>query len=92
MIAYLKKEDVGKETELENLKEQVRDVRTQAHQEREALMEDFSQKIAQLEAAVSDKDEEVSKSVLQNPGTPETILAVGGVLQWGRGWGDYSSP
>ena len=59
MIAYLKKEDVNKEKELEKLKQQVKDLRMQAHKEKETLMEEYSQQIAQLEAAVSDKDEEV---------------------------------
>lgn len=65
MIGYLKKEDVGKEKELENLMQQVRDVRTEAHCEKETLMEEYSQQVAQLEAAVSDKDEEVREKWLR---------------------------
>ena len=59
MIAYLKKEDCTKETELDRLKQLVVDLRTEAHREREALIETYSQKIAQLEASLSEKDEEV---------------------------------
>lgn len=61
MIAYLKKEDATKELELDALKQLVSDLRTEAHKEREALIEDYSQKIAHLEASLSEKDEEVEK-------------------------------
>lgn len=60
MIAYLKKEDAGKEKNLEDLKRQVRDLRTEAHRDKETLMENYSHQIAQLETAVSDKDDEVT--------------------------------
>lgn len=59
MIAYLKKEDAVKEAELDRLQQLVKDLRAQAQREREAMVEDHSQRVAQLEAALSEKDEEV---------------------------------
>lgn len=59
MIAYLKKEDVAKEQEIDRLKQMVRDIKTDAHREKDELEETYSQQIAQLEASLSEKDEEV---------------------------------
>ena len=59
MIAYLKKEDVAKENEIGKLKEMVREIKTEASKEKEQLEETYSHQIAQLEASLSEKDEEV---------------------------------
>ena len=39
----------------------MRNLRTEAHRDKEVLIEDYSQQIAHLEAAVSVKDEEVNE-------------------------------
>ncbi len=59
VIAYLKKEDVLKEDEIDQLKKMVKDSKTEAHREKDELEEAYSQEIAQLEASLSEKDEEV---------------------------------
>lgn len=61
VIAFLKKEDVGKVAELDKLKSQIKSLHIDAHREKETIMEDSSQRVAQLEASLSEKDEEVNK-------------------------------
>ncbi len=60
MIAYLKKEDVEKEHELDHLRQEVKDLRVEATKERESLIEDYSYKICLREKELQDKEEEVS--------------------------------
>ena len=59
VIAYLKKEDAGKELELDHLRQEVKDLRVEATKEREALIAEYSHKIAQMEKELLDKEEEV---------------------------------
>lgn len=74
VIAYLKKEDSTKETELSRLKRVVSDLRTEAHKDKEALAEEYSQRIAQLEATLSERDEEVILcSLLILPPSPSLL-------------------
>lgn len=60
MIAYLKKEDGQKDQEIDALKQQVKDIRVTAHNERDNLITQHEQKITQLEKALLDRSEEVS--------------------------------
>ena len=59
VIAYLKKEDNHKDDELDSLRQQVKDVRTAATNERDSLIEKYTQQVSQLESTLFDKNEEV---------------------------------
>ena len=64
VIAYLKKEDGQKEEELDSLRQQVKDTRVTALNDRDALIAEHEQKMAELENALNEKNEEVSRSSL----------------------------
>lgn len=59
VIAYLKKEDSQKDQELDALRQQVKDIRVTAHNERDALIGEHEQKVSQLESTLNEKNEEV---------------------------------
>ena len=59
VIAYLKKEDGQKDEELDALKQQVKDTRVTALNERDVLIAEYEEKIAQLESTLNEKIEEV---------------------------------
>ena len=59
VIAYLKKEEGQKEQEIDALKQQVKDIRVTAHNERDSLIAEHEQKVLQLEGALNEKNEEV---------------------------------
>ena len=59
VIAYLKKEDGQKDEELDALRQQVKDTRVTALNERDVLIAEYEQKIAQLEGTLNEKIEEV---------------------------------
>ena len=61
MIAYLKKEDSQKDQEIDSLRQQVKDIRVTAHNERDTLIAKHEQKVTQLEGALDEKSEEVMK-------------------------------
>ena len=64
VIAYLKKEDGQKEEELDSLRQQVKDTRVTALNDRDALVAEHEQKMTELENALNEKNEEVSRSSL----------------------------
>ena len=47
--------------ELDRLKGQIKSLHIDTHREKEMIVEDYSQRVAQLEASLSEKDEEVRK-------------------------------
>ncbi len=61
MIAYLKKEDAEKDTQVDQLKHHVKTLQVESNEDKEMLTEEYSQQIALLEANMSEKDEEVGK-------------------------------
>ena len=60
VIAYLKKEDGQKDQEIDSLRQQVKDIRVTAHNEKDTLVAEHEQKVTQLEGALDEKNEEVS--------------------------------
>ena len=61
-IAYLKKEDGQKDEEIDALRQQVKDIRVKALNERDALIAEHKEKVSQLEGALAEKNEEVKIS------------------------------
>ena len=59
VIAYLKKEDGQKDEELDSLKQQVKDIRVKAVNERDILVTEHEKKVTQLEGTLNEKSEEV---------------------------------
>jgi hypothetical protein len=59
VIAYLKKEDGQKDQEIDSLRQQVKDIRVTAHNERDVLVAEHGKKVTELEGALDEKSEEV---------------------------------
>ena len=59
VIAYLKKEDGQKDQEIDSLRQQVKDIRVTAHNERDVLVTEHEQKVTELEDTLNEKNEEV---------------------------------
>ena len=59
VIAYLKKEDGQKDQEIDSLRQQVKDIRVTAHNERDSLITNHEQKVTELKDALNEKNEEV---------------------------------
>ena len=59
MIAYLKREDTQKDQELDNLRQQLKDFKVESRNERDELMDKYSQEISKLETALEEKNDEV---------------------------------
>ena len=59
VIAYLKKEDGQKDQEIDSLRQQVKDIRVTAHNERDVLIAEHEKKVTELEDALNEKNEEV---------------------------------
>ena len=63
VIAYLKKEDGQKDEEIDTLRQQVKDIRVKALNERDILVAEHEEKVSQLKSALNEKNEEVKISV-----------------------------
>lgn len=59
VIAFLKKEDAGKERELEDLQLKVKDIHMEAKREKDALLEKHYKEVTELEENLLEKEEEV---------------------------------
>ena len=64
VIAYLKKEDGQRDQEIDSLRQQVKDIRVTAHNERDTLIAEHEQKVTELGDALNEKNEEVSMMCL----------------------------
>ncbi|XP_046551162.1 LOW QUALITY PROTEIN: basal body-orientation factor 1-like [Haliotis rubra] len=59
VITYLKKQDQDKDTQLERLQQQMRDMKKEHRKEKEVIVEDFSKQINELEEKLGEKMREV---------------------------------
>lgn len=59
MIAFLKKEDKEKDTELGGLRQDLKDLHHETHKEREVLVQDYSDKVKTLDEQLKEKTQEV---------------------------------
>ncbi|KAL5474689.1 hypothetical protein EMCRGX_G026673 [Ephydatia muelleri] len=59
VIAFLKKEDKEKDTELGGLRQDLKDLHHETHKEREVLVQDYSDKVKTLDEQLKEKTQEV---------------------------------
>ena len=59
VIAHMRREDTEKGAELEHMRQRLKDLRAEASRERDFLTKEHLERVAQLEASLHDKEEEV---------------------------------
>ena len=59
MIAFLKKEDKEKDTELGGLRQDLKDLHHETHKEREVLVQEYSEEVKTLDEQLKEKTQEV---------------------------------